>query len=146
MFGHGYFGSGYFGPGYFGPSSGLVRPPTQGAGPGWNLFHPVSERKRKADTLEADLRRAFERADEAETPRETKAAVRELKQTAAKVIAAAETISDTELTALAGALASLAKMEVGIVAYLENMRAIIKQSRKQEADDQDAMLLMAMLL
>ncbi len=110
--------------------------PAQGMGPGFNL-HPTFTRKRKREDLAEDVQAAFDRANEAETPKERREAVNALKRVVANVIA------EPDYAAIAQSLKALQQFQMSAVAYLDAVGKIIAAEKAQEQDDLEAFLLIA---
>lgn len=125
----------------------VVVPSTQGGGPGWNLFQALPDRKRKVDTLEAEIRSLLEKAEEAETPKEKRAIVKEIKAVAREIVAEAPKYrNDVPLKLLADALDKLQSMEVSMVVYLDNAKKVIEAKRRQDEDDMEAITMIMRLI
>lgn len=155
MFGHRYFGSRYYGPRYWGDGGSAPPPPvvvtsTQGAGPGFNLFgqphQAAKQRDRSREEIEDEIRAALDRGAEAETKRERREAMREVKEIVADIAAP----PPPEMVALVREMESVAQFATGAVAYLDAMRTLLAQEHAQlvadERDDAEAILLMMEML
>lgn len=156
MFGHRYYGRRYYGARYWGDGgSGPPPPPvvtaaTQGAGHGWNLFgqpHQPS-RVRTYDSIEADIERALEAAEEAQSPRAKRQAVKELRDVTQGAIAEARANDESaqSLTRMTQSLDRALRLEMSASALLRNVREVLEQERLMQEDDLQALMLIAELL
>jgi hypothetical protein len=111
---------------------------TQGMGPGWD-FHPTFTRKRRVDDLEGEIRAALNKAEEAESPRQVKKAVQELREAAREAIAETPPADDRRFAAMVETLQQLASIQSARL----YMQAVAEMMRKQDEDDFEALVLMA---
>lgn len=134
------------------PPPPVVIESTQGMGPGWNLFgQPHQPSKTYVhDTIEADIHRALEAAEEAQSPRAKRQAVKELREVAQSVITEAKAASDDaggqHLTRIAQSLERAMRLEMSATALLRNVREALELERLQQEDDAEALMLIAELI
>lgn len=112
-------------------------------GPGWDLFHPVSKRRRRVEDVEQDLRSAYARANNEEDPYAQKEAVRELKQAAATAKAIAKRENAQDLFDLASQIIAMRKLR-DMQEYLERVGEILRKEAAEE-DDMEAFMTIARL-
>lgn len=149
MFGHRYYGRKYYGARYWGdggsgpPPPPVIVAPTQGMGPGWNLFVPPHTKRidRSREEIEDEIRSVLDRADVAETKRERREAVREIKEIVADVAAT----PSPNIAAMVREMESAAQFHAGAIAYLDAVGKLLASERAQELaneqDDYEALLL-----
>lgn len=126
-----------------------VAPPT-GMGPGWGVFghhHPTyTKRKKRVEDTEQDLIRAYEDATGITAERERIAAIQELKRAAATALSVAKREDDAELQRVSREIIALKKFELTATAYLNRVGEILAQLQAQEADDMEALEMIARLV
>lgn len=116
---------------------------TQGMGPGWDLFHHQPARIREADTIREDIERALAKAEEAQSPKAIRDAVKELKATASVVVESAK--AAPHLARMAQNLERVLRMQQSAGALMKDMRDIMERERVQEQDDLEAFMILAEL-
>src|SRR6185503_18948850 len=119
----------------------VVTEPSQGMGPGWNLCHPPRpqrEPNRAREEIEAELIAAFDIASGAETHKERKEAVRELKSAAREFVREA----GPERAQAAQELDRLMRVQMGADRLLKTMGEFIAREMAQSNDDEEAFLIL----
>ncbi len=109
-------------------------------GPGWNLFHPTSIRKRKPEDLERDVRAAYSRATGEVTEPERSEAIADIRLLAE----AAVDVPDERIAQFARALQSLDAFEAKADAYIQAVGELLAKQR-QDRDDLEAFMIIAQL-
>jgi hypothetical protein len=133
----------------FAATGGLVVPPEEGPhGPGWKLFgepehHPTFTRTRKAETLERDLLKAYNKAAGIEDEDEQLEAVREIKHVAATALSVGKKAEDAQLVRIAENIIALRRLELTFNAYLARIGEILARELANDADDLEALAFMA---
>lgn len=136
----------------WGDTGGVTPTPTPAVdgphGPGWKLFGQDARpsRKRKVETLEADLVRSYEDATGITAERERLAAIRELKRVAATAASVAKAEQDERLGQIAQQIIALKKFELTANAYLDRVGDILAVLQDQEDDDMEALEMIARLV
>lgn len=113
-------------------------------GPGWNLFHPPSVRKRKRDTLEDELR-ALIYGETDETPEDMADKAGDVREVSRRIIASAPMADSPELAFLAHALRRIQFIEADVAAYMRAVRDALERAERMDADDMEAFMLIARL-
>lgn len=116
-------------------------------GPGWNLFHPPTrKRKKRVEDVEQDLVRAFEDATGITAERERIAAIQELKRAAATALSIAKREDDAELQRVSRDIIALKKLELTATAYLNRVGEILAHLQAQDDDDMEALNMIVRLV
>lgn len=119
----------------------LPLPIQQGMGPGWNLFHHQPARVREHDSVEDHIRAALAKAEEAQSPKAKRQAVKELRGVVGDAVAKA----DDSFRATAQTLERAMRLEMSASAFLRNVSDALERQRIQDNDDMEAFMIIAEL-